>query len=399
MKVKTYKHQSLQEGIENIKRDLGSEALILGTRSVSVRPRFGLFRKPTWEITAAAAEEECSNPLPPPAALPLQKAESKLNKPILPLAKAEVRATAGTSFAAAAVAPAPAPAPVRDQRMDTLIDEIAELKKSFRNLSKAIPAKSENSGGLFTELVSQGIEHELADQYISTASRGNPAPSELRERVRRLIASQLIIAPSAELQAKTRMVSAFVGSTGVGKTTTIAKIAGHAAVRMKKRVALISTDIFRIGGQDQLARFGELLGIPAYGCADVATLEDLVASLDDRDLILIDTPGSSPSDLARLAKLETVTSAANAKVHLVISATTRSEDITKIIIRFQRFKPNSVIFTKIDETDSKGSLTGDLLRNEIPVSYITNGQRVPEDLVLPSADELARYVLPVEPAI
>jgi flagellar biosynthesis protein FlhF len=83
----------------------------------------------------------------------------------------------------------------------------------------------------------------------------------------------------------------------------------------------------------------------------------------------------------------------------VISATTRSEDITKIIIRFQRFKPNTVILTKIDETDSKGPLAGDLLRNEIPVSYVTNGQRVPEDLLIPDADELSRYVLPVEAVI
>jgi flagellar biosynthesis protein FlhF len=86
-------------------------------------------------------------------------------------------------------------------------------------------------------------------------------------------------------------------------------------------------------------------------------------------------------------------------VQLVISATTRSEDITKIVARFQRFSPTSVIFTKIDETDSKGPLAGDLLRNELPISYLTNGQRVPEDLLIPSADELARYVLPVEPVI
>jgi len=91
--------------------------------------------------------------------------------------------------------------------------------------------------------------------------------------------------------------------------------------------------------------------------------------------------------------------AADAKVHLVISATTRSEDISKIVMRFQRFTPNSVIFTKIDETDSKGPLAGDLLRNDLAVSYLTNGQRVPEDLLIPVAYELARYVLPVEPAI
>jgi flagellar biosynthesis protein FlhF len=124
-----------------------------------------------------------------------------------------------------------------------------------------------------------------------------------------------------------------------------------------------------------------------------------VDSLDDRDLVLIDTPGSSPSDLARLTKLEKVTSVANAKVHLVVSATTRSEDIVKIVSRFKRFNPNSVIFTKMDETDSKGLVVSDSLRNELAVSYLTNGQRVPEDLLLPSADEMARYVLPMEPAL
>jgi flagellar biosynthesis protein FlhF len=282
--------------------------------------------------------------------------------------------------------------------MDELIGEITELKKSFRSLSKAMPAKSEFGGGLYAELLSQGIDADFADHLISTASRGKPAPTELRERVRRLLGDQLVIAQPAELLEKTRIVSVFVGPTGVGKTTTIAKIAGHAALRMKKKVALISTDMFRIGGQEQLIRFGELLGVPTYGCVDVSTLHDLISSLDDRDLILIDTPGSSPTDLARLAKLESLADA-GAKVHLVISATTRSEDIMKVVSRFQRFTPTSVIFTKIDETDSKGSLAGDLLRNELPVTYLTNGQRVPEDLLIPSADELSRYVLPLEPVL
>jgi flagellar biosynthesis protein FlhF len=412
MKVKTYKTQSLHEGIEEIKRNMGSEALILSTQSVPARAPFNLFRKPSWEITAALEEKTVNSPEPSARTAPTNgRGFSLVEDSPLPLKEVaareartrqsevlttnRVRVSTSTTAAAAV---APARIVEKDLRMDQLIEEITELKSSFRSLSKSIPAQS-HFGGIFAELVRQGIDHELADHLVTTASRGNPAPSELRGRVRRLLADQLIIAAPAELQAKTAMVSAFVGPTGVGKTTTIAKIAGHAAIRLKKRVALISTDMIRIGGQEQLARLGELLGIPTYGCADIATLKDLVASLDDRNLILIDTPGSSPSDLSRLSKLETVTSAADAKVHLVISATTRSEDITKIVSRFQRFSPTSVIFTKIDETDSKGPLAGDLLRNELPVSYLTNGQRVPEDLLMPSADELARYVLPMEPAI
>jgi flagellar biosynthesis protein FlhF len=392
MRVKTYKNQSLQEGLEDIKRDLGGDALILSTRSVSERPKFGLFKKQTWEITAALGERGLK---------PTAKDEVKVSsKPVFSPGntKAPIRAPSSPPAVPVATGAAAAVAPARDGRMDELIGEISELKKSFRSLSKAIPSKSELGGGLYAELLSQGIDADFADHLISTASRGKPAPTELRERVRRLLGDQLVIAQPAEWQARTRIVSVFVGPTGVGKTTTIAKIAGHAALRMKKKVALISTDMFRIGGQEQLIRFGELLGVPTYGCADVSTLHDLISSLDDCDLILIDTPGSSPFDLARLSKLERLGDA-GAKVHLVISATTRSEDIMKVVERFQRFTPTSVIFTKIDETDSKGSLAGDLLRNQLPVTYLANGQRVPEDLLIPSVDELSRYVLPLEPVL
>ena len=416
MKVKTYKTDSLEEGLENIKRDLGTEALILSTRSVSSRPPFGLFKRSGWEITAAL-EEKTSEIRPSPGAGELRDGgrspkhkESNKNlseiglRPSIPQRRVRVASSMGTGVELAPLPPLAVETPrvivQKDQRMEELIGEIADLKKSMRSLSKAIPAKSQDLGGsFFAELVHQGIDHDLADHLITTASRGKPAPTELRERVRRLLADQVTVAAPAELQARTRMVSALVGPTGVGKTTTIAKIAGHASIRLKKKVAMISTDHTRIGGQEQLNRFGELLGVPTYACADVANLKDLVDSLDDRDLVLIDTPGSSPSDLARLTKLEKVTSFADAKVHLVLSATTRSEDIVRIVARFKRFSPNSVIFTKMDETDAKGLVVGDLLRNELAVSYLTNGQRVPEDLLLPSADEMARYVLPLEPVL
>src|SRR5438874_2302008 len=244
MKVKTYKTHSLHEGLEDIKRDLGGDALILSTRSVPARPPFGLFKKPVWEITAALEEKAAAEPTPSPVAasrngrlLSLQE-EAPLALPALAQPRVRVASSTRGATARAAVAVAPAVAraavPARDLRMDELIGEIGDLKKSLRSLSKAIPANSELAGGLFAELVSQGIDHDLADHLISTASRGKPAPSELRERVRRLLADQLIIAAPAEMYAKTSIVSTFVGPTGVGKTTTIAKIAGHAAIRMKK---------------------------------------------------------------------------------------------------------------------------------------------------------------------
>jgi flagellar biosynthesis protein FlhF len=283
-----------------------------------------------------------------------------------------------------------------DGRIEELLDEISELKRSVKLIGRAVPGRSAEAGGVYAELVGQGVDHETADTLVANECRDNPSPTELRDRVRRALGDMLIIDSPAELVGRGRTVSVFVGPTGAGKTTTIAKLAGHAKVRYKKHVALISTDMFRVGGHEQLARYGELLGIPTYACGDINSLKSLIGTLDDRDLIMIDTPGSSPADFSRLTTLEAVTNAADARVHLVIAASTRSEDITNIVKKFHRFSPRRVVITKIDETEPKGAFVSDILRNEMPISYLTNGQRVPEDLLLPSAEDLARYLLPTQ---
>jgi flagellar biosynthesis protein FlhF len=398
MNVKTYRTKSLQEALDHIKRDLGSEALVLSTREVAPRA-FSLTRRPTWEVSAAARPE-------PIAAVATAPAPASAAVAVAP-------APAPKAAAATAAAPAPTKMPkpaepkdmddtpvtrrvtVNDRRIDLLLEEMDEVKRSLKTIGKSIPSgSSQTGGGIYGELVNQGIEPELAENLIQSASRGTPSPNELRSRVRRLLGDMIVVDPPAELHGKSRIVSVFVGPTGVGKTTTIAKIAGQAATRFKKKVALITTDMMRVGSQDQLTRFGALLGVPAYTCSDVSTLKDLIESLDDRDLILVDTPGASPSDLARLSKLEAVMALPEARMNLVISATTRSEDIVKIVSRFQRFNPRRVIFTKIDETDSKSMVVGDLLRNEVAISYITNGQRVPDDLLVPVTAEMTKWVLP-----
>ena len=266
---------------------------------------------------------------------------------------------------------AAAVAPARDPRMDELIGEISELKKSFRSLSKAMPRENCNSAAACMRNCSARASMPILPTTSFRQLPGENSANGNAERVRQLLGDQLVIAQPAELLAKTADGQRFRQVRQAwGKQRRSRKSRDMPSFRMKKKVALISTDMFRIGGQEQLVRFGELLGVPTYGCADLATLKEMIASLDDRDLILIDTAGSSPSDLARLSKLENLTES-GAKVHLVISATTRSDDISKVVSRFQRFTPSSVIFTKIDETDSKGSLAGDLLRNELAVSYLT----------------------------
>ena len=383
MNAKTFKAKTIQEALEQIKKELGPEAVILSTQSIMKRRAFGLMSGQKWEVTASAPSQAPALKQPEISAVEDRVTIKGESRPVLHTV--ELREET------------PRVAPRlqhNDNRIEELLDEIGELKRSVRLIGNAMPGHNQETGGIYAELVGQGVDHEIADHLVAAASHGNPAPTEMRDRVRKALGELLIIDAPAEFVGKARTVSVFVGPTGAGKTTTIAKLAAHAKVRYKKRVALISTDMYRVGGHEQLARYGELLGIPTYACADTGTLKDMIATLDDRDLIMIDTPGSSPSDFARLAKLEAVTSAADARVHLVIAASTRSEDITNIVRKFHRFSPRRVVITKIDEAEPKGAFVGDILRNEMPISFLTNGQRVPEDLILPSADDLARYLLP-----
>jgi flagellar biosynthesis protein FlhF len=235
--------QILQEALNHIKRDLGSEALILSTREV--RPaRF--LRKPKWEVAATA-------PPNPPAPV---AAAAAAGAPVTATPKARLESQRSGLNPLTILPPPPKAAPkvepmnleedlakdkvrhggLPDRRIDLLLEEMDDLKRSVRSLGKAIPSKADPSGGLYGELVSQGIDAETADHLIVTASDGDPSPSEARNRVRRMLADLIVIDPPAELQAKARMVSVFVGPTGVGKTTTIAKIAGQAVARYNKKV-------------------------------------------------------------------------------------------------------------------------------------------------------------------
>ena len=403
MRTKTYQTTSIQEALDDIKRDLGAEALILGTRAVSTRKRFGLRRRKQWEVTAAVRDEVRQDD-PSSATADLATAamiDTDSVRDTVQLGsqagreEAATAAPGGSAQAVPAVA-APISSTSEDERIHELLDDMEELKRSVRQLGSALPQNDVPGGrNVYSALVGQGIDPDTADELVRKASSASRSAADKgRGGVRSLLADLMNIDSPVELESAEPVISVFVGPTGVGKTTTIAKIAGQAAARHGKRVALISTDSLRVGGQEQLARYGELLGIPAYACSDASALGTLIETLNDRDLILIDTPGCSPADLARLSKLRRVINGLGARVHLVLSATTKSEDLAKTIKRFHRYSPGRLVFTKIDETESKGNLVGELLRHGLPLSFLTDGQSVPEDLVIPDAHELSCYVLP-----
>ncbi|TAJ94352.1 MAG: flagellar biosynthesis protein FlhF [Gammaproteobacteria bacterium] len=185
-------------------------------------------------------------------------------------------------------------------------------------------------------------------------------------------------------------VCALIGPTGVGKTTTIAKLAARFCVRHgASQAALITTDNYRIGAHEQLRTFAKLLNVPMRVAASPAELRNALAELSGRRLVLIDTAGIGQRD-ARLAEQFSMLRGGPATIrnYLVLSSTTRGNCIREIIRRYQEIPLRAAILTKVDEAGSLGGILSQLIRSELPIAYIADGQRVPEDLSVALAHRL-----------
>ena len=177
-------------------------------------------------------------------------------------------------------------------------------------------------------------------------------------------------------------VVALLGPTGVGKTTTIAKLAARYTFRHgNDKVALVTTDSFRVGAHEQLRTYGRILNIPVKVAKSRAELVDVLSSLSDRKLVLIDTAGVSHRDPKLKEQLDLLDGCVpNLKMYLVLSATTHRSGLEEAVESFRGAKVNACVFTKMDETTSMGGVLSIAMRYKLPIAYISNGQKVPEDL-------------------
>jgi flagellar biosynthesis protein FlhF len=185
-----------------------------------------------------------------------------------------------------------------------------------------------------------------------------------------------------------------IGPTGVGKTTTLAKLAADYLTHFDGKVALVTIDTYRIAAVEQLKVYGEILCLPVEVVFSPAELQAAFARHADKDLILVDTAGRSPRDDQRLDELAAFLGPDSAtSKHLVLAAPTRNRELQETVRRFGRLPLDSIIFTKLDECEDRGALLNIPARQDLPVSYLTNGQRVPEDLLTAKPATIADFVM------
>lgn len=417
MQVKVFKAKDMTSGLKKVKEALGPDALILSTRTIK-RGGIGLLGKPIMEITAAVdlqwSEDSLSTKTENPWRNDIAKTQDDLSyddiwersrKPVQ-----ERQPTNRPEFRQ------PEP-PSGDGAIRSELNELRELVQGLsKRLSSLDTPGQHNSeprptpvfhGGkpdrddrLASELLnSLGLNPRTA-QTLADFTRQNfqgrqlPDPEILQEFLRKTIAGLLKVNPVLTEKPAEQKRMALIGPTGVGKTTSIAKIAANYISRFGNNIALITIDTYRIAAVEQLKVYGEIMNLPVEVVIKPERLEQAVRKFGDKDLVLIDTAGRNPrnsSDMQELTRF--LRPHLNIENHLVLSATTRETEMDEAIQLFRCLRIDNIIYTKIDECKLLGILLNMHIKNETPISFLTNGQRVPEDIITPDPHIVAGLIM------
>ncbi|EMI40990.1 flagellar biosynthesis protein FlhF [Rhodopirellula sp. SWK7] len=237
---------------------------------------------------------------------------------------------------------------------------------------------------------------------VGDGSNAPHDPTERLEHLQRAIARELNLCGPIRTQPGERHVVALVGPTGVGKTTTVAKLAAGFRIEARRRVGLLTIDTYRIAAVQQLKAYAEIMDLPMQVVEEPGQMQSAMDLLGDVDLVLIDTAGRSPRSDARIDQLAEFLRAAHPdETHLVLSATSSSENILSTLSGFAPVRATSVILTKLDETPHTAGVLSALTASErylsTPLSYITHGQQVPDDIAVADAPHLVGSLLPMTP--
>jgi len=376
MRVKRFTGDTIGDAMSRIKRELGPDAVILQTRQIKEGGFLGFFARTKVEITAAIEEKPVKNSFV--AEMPtlnsistdyIKKAyeeykekeneyvkEKYSNDNLLDDTKSEIK------------------------QMHTILMEIKGQIANFEKKQEAMPEPIEK---WLNFLRQRGLSQEIAEELMTLVTKdlrqdlwndSSLVFAKLQSQVMKLCSNTETIKPTKN---KTSVV-ALVGPTGVGKTTTIGKLAAGFSIIDQKKVALITADTYRVAAVEQLKTFGEIIGVPVEVVMNPEALKEALERHQDKELVFIDTAGRSPYHDLHMSELEAFMNVAQPdQTMLVVNATTNLSDQIMICERFKALSTH-LILTKLDESMSAGSILDVIVRANLPVAYFTNGQNVPE---------------------
>lgn len=375
MQIRRYVGAELPAVLAQINRELGPNAAILNTRKISQGGFFGILGRSAVEVTVAVDYEFRLSPDRP----------------------ARAPAPAPSAFRPAPARSVPEAAPSVARR------ELNEMRVKPRGAAPAAaesgPALSEELERIHRMMVRNQVESDVARQLLRVFDEQLALLGEdwrkAQPRFEQYVAGMLRCRPGIELrEGRKPLVAMFIGPTGVGKTTTIAKIASQFSLMEHRRVAIVTADTYRMGATDQMRRYGEILGIPVTVVESPEEMEQAVLHYAGYDLLLVDTAGRSPQNKEQILQLKRMVEAARPdEIHLVMSMTTKYVDVVSIVSRFGIVPVNRAVLTKFDETRTFGTILNLSMKFSMEIAYLSTGQQVPDDLELADPKRLARLVL------
>jgi flagellar biosynthesis protein FlhF len=383
MEIRTYRATTIQAALALVRRDLGPDAAVIHTRQVRRNRLFGLLQgSREIEVTASAGVN----------------VPSRLPK----------RTSADTPPPRAPETPPPASPPAAAAR-DEVQGQLSDLRSMVEDLCRRSNSGSlydlpESLFHLFTNLIDADLDEEVARNLVSRV-RSEASSAELSDpllleaRVARMVEAEIrVTGPIAVTPGRSRLV-ALVGPTGVGKTTTIAKLAANYRLREKLNVGLITVDTYRIAAVEQLRTYADIIDLPMQVVSSPREMRDAVRRMNGLDLILMDTAGRSPRDEIRIQELKAFLSEAGAdEVHLVLSTVSGARSLQHTAEKFATVGTTCLILTKTDEATGLGDVLPLVRSSRLPLSYLTNGQNVPDDIETADAGRMARLILALENA-
>ena len=348
MQVKKYRARTIKEASAKVKKVLGPDAMILSTQKISKTGEDDVF-----EITALTGAKNISD-------------ES-------PNMLGEVK-----------------------QELMSIKEMLCLLNNSGVFVEKLITYPG--ALDLYTKMIKNGVNDHYVRIFFERTGAFNGHPANDIKRVKELALKEIMktidVKDPFDIKENNQIIAAFIGTTGVGKTTTIAKLAARLMLERAKKVGLISLDAYRIGAMEQLKTYANILGVPCFQAFQKKDLLFALRRMEGKDVVLIDTAGQSQYDRSRLDELRRlIPGDLNISTHLLLTIATAESEMNKAADNFKCLNYQSYIFTKKDETQKCGTILNQIMKQSLPVSYITTGQNVPEDIEQAVREKLLKLIV------
>lgn len=394
-----------QEAILKVKMDLGNEAMILNTRKVRRKGLFGFFKKPMIEVLAAIDEDYGKK-----KEIEIKKIDDKMqttakeveiknnfDKKEEKISELENKVSNMESMLEKIYNQIQAGEKKENTENTEKIEKIEKKEKVLihEEIQKQLPNVLQN---FYDNLLKNEVELELSKKIIDAVKNKIEENASINESASLLynVISGMLGRPEIIKQRDDGKptIIILVGPTGVGKTTTLAKIAANYSLNLKKSVGLITADTYRIAAVEQLKTYAEILGMPVAVIYSPSEMRDAIIAYSDKDFILIDTAGRSHRNKAQFEELKALVQETNSdEIYLVLSSTTSFRNCKEILDNYNFLKDYKLIFTKLDEAPVTGIILNARALTGKSLSYVTTGQSVPDDIEVINVEKITKILL------